>query len=135
VSDEILRHDLECNHRAVNRPGPSIYSRAISEIDRLQVELKEATESRQRLILDNACWQAENRKLGNELAAKSEPPQPAALAWTKKPPTEPGWYWARRPGQEDRPPSIVWIGKTERIPTGCDYEWAGPIPEPEEPAS
>jgi hypothetical protein len=135
VSDEILRHDLECNHRAVNRPGPSIYSRAISEIDRLQAELKEATESRQRLILDNACWQAENRKLGNELAAKSEPTQPAALAWTKKPPTEPGWYWARRPGLRCASLGIVRIDRPESIPVGCDYEWAGPIPEPQEPAS
>jgi hypothetical protein len=80
--------------------------------------------------------QAEIDCLRTKLAvAQAPPPQPAALAWTDERPTELGWYWARRPGQEDRPPSIVWIGKTERIPMGCDYEWAGPIPEPEEPAS
>jgi hypothetical protein len=61
--------------------------------------------------------------------------QPAALAWTRKPPTEPGWYWARRPGLRCASLGIVRIDRPESIPVGCDYEWAGPIPEPQEPAS
>ena len=71
------------------------------------------------------------------------------MTWTKEPPTEPGWYW-KREIREGRIMSSEMV-EVEIAESGevlytyhADYdgafrstpgwnEWAGPIPEPQEP--
>ena len=65
------------------------------------------------------------------------------LVWSREKPKEPGWYW--RKVYPDTVPDVVEIGifngKVEwwsyfnacwRRRLGKSWEWAGPIPEPEE---
>lgn len=60
------------------------------------------------------------------------------MYWTKKQPTEPGWYWTKKTGARGEIARIIQIRYFDgelcisnwRIP----YEnviWAGPIPKPE----
>lgn len=72
------------------------------------------------------------------------------LKWTSEPPKATGWYWIRINGDE---PDIVCINQYEEqgkkyltmsavgknyailiesLTSKSTYEWAGPIPEPEE---
>lgn len=69
--------------------------------------------------------------------------QNQGLVWTKEPPTVPGWYWQRAIGREDTC-TMAWI-TLENKKLRCKsifgdrqltrfkgFEWAGPIPIPEE---
>ena len=74
---------------------------------------------------------------------------PRHLCWTTETPTEPGWYWNRVAGKETLPvrlyydsngtlcyqvaglPYECWLAEALADEPGC--EWAGPIPEPQEP--
>lgn len=61
------------------------------------------------------------------------------LVWTKTPPTVPGYYFLRvLKGDKIMPGGIrAWYGTSEKfgiIPGNLEpHEWAGPIPEPQEP--
>lgn len=73
-----------------------------------------------------------------------------SLVWTKEPPTEPGWYWARTKQEYPRvamvyvdgaapflemKASLEWGGSPSSH-IGRPYhvwQWAGPIPQPTEP--
>ena len=76
------------------------------------------------------------------------------MTWTKEPPTKPGWYWVREiPGRSGFPGkgksylvSIVGTAPFLKLESAHDQagfrldinlynmgEWAGPIPEPQEP--
>ena len=74
------------------------------------------------------------------------------MTWTKEPPTKAGWYWAREIPQQLIPPGKCYllsiVGKYPflRLESAHDQagfrldinlynmgEWAGPIPEPQEP--
>jgi len=76
-----------------------------------------------------------NRKIENEeLCREGE-----EMKWTRKRPTEPGWYWRRGAHSHAKRPSIVFIRDycgtlciTNWEPTWENWEWAGPISEPEE---
>jgi hypothetical protein len=92
----------------------------------------------------------------NELVAVKEwvvgtapkPPQSEAIAWTQETPTEPGWYWLRI-GDGGTPHCVHveryrgrlslyrWpvLQQFEPLPRADSARWAGPIPEPQEPAS
>jgi hypothetical protein len=72
------------------------------------------------------------------------------MKWTDKSPTEPGWYWIRVNGiearivrineyteQGEKHLTISAVGENyaipiERLTIKFKYEWAGPIPEPDE---
>ena len=79
------------------------------------------------------------------------------ITWTTDKPTVPGWYWYRYYSSLTCMPKVA-ITVMGKVETGCDYqsytftwltgvdyeveaknvtelsgEWAGPIPEPEEP--
>ena len=73
---------------------------------------------------------------------------PRHLRWTSETPTEPGWYWYRRTDGGGR--SVVMLYNAYLDGRMCvyrypekpvpaknfcngDVEWAGPIPEPQEP--
>lgn len=69
--------------------------------------------------------------------------QNQGLVWTKEPPTVPGWYWQRLIGRENTC-TMAWI-TLENKKLRCKsifgdrqltrfkgFEWAGPIPIPEE---
>lgn len=69
--------------------------------------------------------------------------QNQGLVWSAKPPTVPGWYWQRAIGREDTC-TMAWI-TLENKKLRCKsifgdrqltrfkgFEWAGPIPIPEE---
>ena len=72
--------------------------------------------------------------------------QNQGLVWSAKPPTVPGWYWQRAIGRENTC-TMAWItleNKTLRCKSIFgdrqltwfkNFEWAGPIPMPEEPVS
>ena len=64
------------------------------------------------------------------------------MTWTTETPTKKGYYWHRCVGE--RRASIVWVFYWDgalRMTLGGDFlkivdvggQWAGPIPEPEEP--
>lgn len=66
------------------------------------------------------------------------------LVWTKKPPTEPGWWWCRV-DVDDAEIILLWTGSDGLVYVGetgatidgltmWDCEWAGPVPEPKEPS-
>lgn len=52
-----------------------------------------------------------------------------ALLWSVKPPTTPGWYWVRRPGEAEFMAYEVKSG----IEFGLGLNWAGPLATPYEP--
>lgn len=63
------------------------------------------------------------------------------LKWTRKPPTEGGWYWARWRDLQDAPFEVVYVSRCgdgsfqfgNRSETGVSLtDFAGPIPKPEE---
>ncbi len=64
------------------------------------------------------------------------------MTWIRALPTEPGWYWIRRPNDVDEQPDIVRVrmyagelavgNSTFRNWREDAYEWAGPIPQPVE---
>lgn len=68
------------------------------------------------------------------------------LVWTKEPPTVPGWYWHRMIGSQQSS-TMAYVGGREGnlrcksiwgdryLTRFKDFEWAGPIPRPEEPVS
>lgn len=74
--------------------------------------------------------------------------QNQGLVWTKEPPTVPGWYWKRAIGREDTC-TMAWIRVSfgdknlrcksmfgdRQLTRFKGFEWAGPIPIPEEPVS
>lgn len=74
--------------------------------------------------------------------------QNQGLVWTKEPPTVPGWYWQRAIGREDTC-TMAWIRVSfgdknlrcksmfgdRQLTRFKGFEWAGPIPIPEEPVS
>jgi hypothetical protein len=69
------------------------------------------------------------------------------MKWTKDKPTSPGWYWVRNivVGADDYEPAKIEADLEESgrlfVDYSCDaewlddygdnYEWAGPMPEPE----
>lgn len=68
------------------------------------------------------------------------------MVWTTTPPTSPGWWWVRHSILDDRP-RLVRVTRlagvlSVRLRFGTfpvemvvgPYRWAGPIPEPDEPA-
>lgn len=72
--------------------------------------------------------------------------QNQGLVWGTEPPTVPGWYWQRLIGRENTC-TMAWI-TLENKKLRCKsifgdrqltrfkgFEWAGPIPIPEEPVS
>ena len=67
MSDETLLHDLQCNHVAITvgrEDKESIYSRAISEIERLTAELAEAG--------DGDTWREACKRVEAELATEKQ---------------------------------------------------------------
>lgn len=56
------------------------------------------------------------------------------LTWTFEVPTVPGWYWSRHPHILEL--VMVWVGQDaiDRNEFKPGTQWAGPIPEPAEPA-
>ncbi len=73
--------------------------------------------------------------------------QPAKrLRWTRRPPSGPGRYWVRGDGKGEKGIVPVFMVRVHsRLRAACrgpngqatlvadlPYEWAGPIPEPEE---
>lgn len=63
------------------------------------------------------------------------------LRWTREPPTMSGWYWFRIPPWQSVVEVVVVGGRAvARLRSGSHelerdarVQWAGPIPEPEEP--
>lgn len=81
--------------------------------------------------------------ISEEAVTKAWNALPRSLRWTSEPPTVPGWYWQRGgESEEPRVVPVVWCradsGEMElriccRPYTPLSrYEWAGPIPEPQE---
>lgn len=62
-----------------------------------------------------------------------------ALAWTTHPPQAQGWYWVRSvcPDTGIANPAIAFYYNEREceVAKNYPYQWAGPIPEPQEPAS
>ena len=76
-----------------------------------------------------------------------------SLVWTTEKPTEPGWYWARighfHPVLDKGVKVLVFVsgnapflkvakavtefGMDAEVSPGAVWQWAGPIPQPEEP--
>ena len=56
-----------------------------------------------------------------------------ALTWTREKPTEPGWYWLKVGSGNG---TIMRVSafdiRDARFGTAVEFEWAGPIPEPEQ---
>ena len=82
----------------------------------------------------------------NDADCKGCPERRPGLVWTKEPPTVPGWYWQRRIGIENTcTMALITLWDNElRCKTLWDnkqlarfkgFEWAGPIPMPEEHVS
>lgn len=95
-----------------------------------------------------AAWNALPRAphiTPNDADCKGCPERRPGLVWSAKPPTVPGWYWQRLIGRENTC-TMAWI-TLENKKLRCKsifgdrqltrfkgFEWAGPIPMPEEHA-
>lgn len=63
-----------------------------------------------------------------------------SLAWTKEPPTKPGWYWLRLHGEDDQMMTNVWVSEVTgsllvgegNTPVSAikNAVWAGPLEPP-----
>lgn len=110
-----------------NRSEPELRDR-IAQLEAENAALREA-------IIEG---DSERKRLTLEVARLREATKP--LVWTKVPPTEPGWYfWRKFPNDESRC-HCVWRGSSGTLFVNvsavqdCDGEWAGPIPQPQEPS-
>lgn len=81
----------------------------------------------------------------NDADCKGCPERRPGLVWTKEPPTVPGWYWQRAIGREntytmalitlwDNELRCKTIWDNKQLARFKGFEWAGPIPMPEEHA-
>ncbi len=81
----------------------------------------------------------------NDADCKGCPERRPGLVWTKEPPTVPGWYWHRMIGSKQSSTMAYVGGREDNL--RCEsiwgnryltrfkgFEWAGPIPIPEEHA-
>ena len=100
------------------------------------------------IVLAEAAWNNLPRAphiTPNDVDCKGCPERRPGLVWTKEPPTVPGWYWQRLIGRENTC-TMAWI-TLENKKLRCKsifgdrqltrfkgFEWAGPIPMPEEHA-
>lgn len=79
----------------------------------------------------------------NDADCKGCPERRPGLVWTKEPPTVPGWYWHRMIGSKQSSTMAYAGGREDNL--RCEsiwgnryltrfkgFEWAGPIPIPEE---
>ncbi len=79
----------------------------------------------------------------NDADCKGCPERRPGLVWTKEPPTVPGWYWHRMIGSKQSSTMAYVGGREDNL--RCEsiwgnryltrfkgFEWAGPIPIPEE---
>lgn len=117
----------------------------VSSIRMLLAAYDEVQEERDRWkrLADDPVWQQLDELARKVVDVRLEVQAPP-LQWTREPPTKPGWYWRRHPmgatwavfcdevyqhrGQLCR------MGDID-VTASPDCEWAGPIPEPRDPAS
>lgn len=104
------------------------------------------TKSPSELLADISNEMSNMGKLISILSAKETSIQ---LEWSSKPPTQEGWYWLRDLDKTTSPKMVLvqqekdglyMIGPWELTRWALEvlkilgeWEWAGPIPEPEEP--
>ena len=107
---------------------------------------KEEREAMQKAIASALATPEPPRITPNDVDCKGCPERRPGLVWTKEPPTVPGWYWQRLIGRENTC-TMAWI-TLENKKLRCKsifgdrqltrfkgFEWAGPIPIPEEHVS
>ena len=87
-------------------------------------------------VLCHACLFETHYHRTEKSAARKWNALPRRLRWTKEKPTEKGWYWLKEEGRH----AVVKMTAGGMISepyvrhvNDVDGEWAGPIPEPEEP--
>ena len=107
---------------------------------------KKECEAMQKAIASALATPEPPRITPNDVDCKGCPERRPGLVWTKEPPTVPGWYWQRLIGRENTC-TMAWI-TLENKKLRCKsifgdrqltrfkgFEWAGPIPIPEEHVS
>lgn len=107
---------------------------------------KEEREAMQKAIASALATPEPPHITPNDADCKGCPERRPGLVWGTEPPTVPGWYWQRLIGRENTR-TMAWI-TLENKKLRCKsmfgdrqltrfkgFEWAGPIPIPEEPVS
>ena len=107
---------------------------------------KKECEAMQKAIASALATPEPPRITPNDVDCKGCPERRPGLVWGTEPPTVPGWYWQRLIGRENTC-TMAWI-TLENKKLRCQsifgnrqltrfkgFEWAGPIPIPEEPVS
>lgn len=107
---------------------------------------KKECEAMQKAIASALATPEPPRITPNDADCKGCPERRPGLVWGTEPPTVPGWYWQRLIGRENTY-TMAWI-TLENKKLRCKsmfgdrqltrfkgFEWAGPIPIPEEPVS
>lgn len=104
---------------------------------------KKECEAMQKAIASALATPEPPRITPNDVDCKGCPERRPGLVWGTEPPTVPGWYWQRLIGRENTC-TMAWI-TLENKKLRCKsifgdrqltrfkgFEWAGPIPMPEE---
>ena len=107
---------------------------------------KKECEAMQKAIASALATPEPPRITPNDVDCKGCPERRPGLVWGTEPPTVPGWYWQRLIGRENTC-TMAWI-TLENKKLRCKsifgdrqltrfkgFEWAGPIPIPEEHVS
>lgn len=108
---------------------------------------KEEREAMQKAIASVLATPEPPRITPNDVDCKGCPERRPGLVWGTESPTVPGWYWQRAIGREDTC-TMAWIRVSfgdknlrcksifgdRQLTRFKGFEWAGPIPIPEEHA-
>lgn len=108
---------------------------------------KEEREAMQKAIASVLATPEPPRITPNDVDCKGYPERRPGLVWGTESPTVPGWYWQRAIGREDTC-TMAWIRVSfgdknlrcksifgdRQLTRFKGFEWAGPIPIPEEHA-